>query len=283
MNYFFILSCLAQNHCLTKQIHILLADDKLSEALLQTTTQFLCEDTTFFIVSRIAPSRDICLAFKRAKEEENQEKNLNNANNNNRKLQLSRTKLLVDPYNAIAEARHVISMNQTDIQWLEVGVDYEVLETSDQVLILSDQSVGRLSPLQIIERTAELVTGQRIDDGTFGETLREGDDRVKRVSIKGLEEQVFSISDEVQTVVYDPIKPLHTLRVAGIILFTFMFCLTTILFTAATTRNRESKWEKERMQDGPGGLATDQGVDAMLEVGRMKAKSNANHPITTFS
>lgn len=235
--------------------------------MLQTTTQFLCEDTTFFIVSKIHQTRDICLSFKRAIEEEE-------ANGGNRNLQFSRTKLRVDPLNAIADAKRVVSTTNPKLEWLQVGVEYEVLETSDQVILLSEQSVGRLTPLEIIERTAELVTGQRIDEGDFEISLQEEDERVRRVAMIGTEDIIFGARNNEYIV-----KPMHGTRIAGIVMMSFLFVFTTLLFSAASARNKEAVWEKERMQEGPGGLATIQGVDAMLAVGRMKAK---NGPINNF-
>jgi len=257
------------------------ADDKLSEALYQTTTQYLCEDTTFMIATKTLQNRDICESFKRVREEENGIIEENNENRN-RKLQASRTKLLVDTLDAIADAKWVMSSDDSNIEWLEVGVQYEVLERSDQVLLLSHQSVDRLSPIEIIEQTAQLVTGNRIEEGTFGESLQNKDDRVKNVAILGKEIGIFSNKPKkplpMAKVV---IKPLHGLRVSGIILLVFLTVFVIALFSAGKARKKENIWEQKRLEEGHGGLATIQAVDAMLEVGRMKAKSTPVFPPNT--
>lgn len=258
-------------------------DEKLAELLLQTTARSLCEeDTDLYISTKVFPDRDYCEPFYRIADNagRNRHRFLEKEQNATR---ASPTKLFVDPYTAVFDSGYYTSVNDPTISWIEVGIEYNVVEVGDVILLLSGKSVGTITPIDIIEQRAQAIINVRINNDILLDMLQQEDNRVFRVSSVGSEELTFAGDEDYyyeqksfdqKYFEHDP-KPFHGTRIAGMVLLGGLFSFLFILSRSAKQRSDDGKNDEvKRIAEREGGLATDQGVDAMLEVGRMKASGH---------
>ncbi len=142
----------------------------------------------------------------------------------------------------------------------QIGGKYRNM--SDEYALYAMQSLGQ----------AALVN--RIEDGDFDRRIGHG----ARSAVVGHEIETWTEEPETDSGYYQPLQPaaLHSLRVAGIILFLIALLTTCFITSLAKKRRIEREWDAEFRERGKGGLVTEEGVNYMLAA--VRTISTSPHP-----
>jgi hypothetical protein len=152
------------------------------------------------------------------------------------------------------------------VNYTEWRLSYRVLSIGTSVQIMAEDN-GE-SPLETLQSVAQLAVVVRINDGDMDERLGDG----HQVSVVGEEEATWL--EETEEYYFEPLdpKPLHSLRIAGIVMLFMTSVVTWFTLHLAKKRRMEREWDAEFQQRGKGGLVTEEGVDYILAVGRRRSQ-----------
>lgn len=258
-----------------------LVDDTFSEALILATTRSLCEnEPSYYISTDAEKDRNLCYALLAESLMENETSSLTMRSSNNMQMnqQLTQTKLLIDPNHAVSDVTQVTSSikeNNSPLEWVQVGVKFNIVEVNNRVMILSASSLGSVSEYDIVKQQANKKINDDINSGRFMELMKEREYRVRSVSSVGSEEATFSSSslpplnpndwlslgtnvantnlnsEEGQSIgepIFRPEK-VDGLRVAGICILLALLAFLGILYSAVKHASKKEETElKEQDQ-----------------------------------
>lgn len=209
------------------------------------------------------------------------------------------TVLSLDTSDAVYEIHDRSLLNNT---YVELTLFFRLEKVGESYYISSDRTLGLESPEELLKKDVSEIVNVSLVTGRFYEVLGEYDTirRISGVSVVGGEEDVFlpivAKNDEEDYYYSDynytmrhtyEVKPIHSLRVSGVLLFAISTFLTALLYTSGRRRYLMRKAMKKRMKEKSEtiGLSSEDAVTKMLNVGRKKAaiakKTNYNGKLPT--
>ena len=193
--------------------------------------------------------------------------------------------LSFDPFNSVYSVDTQILSNET---FFQINLRCGLEEVGSYYKTLSEMSFGIETPRAVIESTVQNVIDESIESGAFFRMLEEqqfnDEYQIRSVSVIGDEESTFipvlkniqeyQITAEAQndlTKEYT-VKPIHSLRMSGIIMCLCTISISVILFHLGSKRQKERQWMDTNIGDNDNNLhlSSEDDVVAMLNVGRRK-------------
>lgn len=292
---------MSEDHQNIKAEHVLSNNDEgMVLNILQSTTISICQNTDYKVITLINPDRNLCDIIQNRRKLRSEIPPLFSqfehlkSNKNNRKMEENKEDteddvyavLSIDPLASVDSASDKVLGNTT---FLEIALRCGVEEIGPFYTRMSDMSFGTKSPISMIESTVQEVVDDTILDGSFLMNIKgqedENDSKVVGVAILGNEIKSFlpfeSVLNETNNT-FDLasieneefiVAPMHSTRLAGIILMLCIITLTFSLFSAGRRRKKKYEWtevDKKLLEEKEDTLrlSSEDAVTAMLNVGR---------------
>jgi len=272
-------------------------DEGLVLNLLQSITISVCRSTDYKVVTTVNPDRDLCeIIQKRRKLRSELPSSFTHfpfSTTNTRRLEEKEdiidgvfAVLSFDPLSSVESA---FDMSMGNTTFLEIVLRSEVEEIGPFYTRMSDMSFGTKTPISMIESTVQEVLDDSILDGSFLMNVQsqedEDDSKIIGVSTLGDEIDMFfpfetawnetNNTFNIQSIEENEyiVTPLHSTRIAGIVLMFCTFSFTFVLFSAGKRRKKKNEWIQadESLLEENGEtlrLSSEDAVTAMLNVGR---------------
>lgn len=225
----------------------------LASNISNAITTYLCDGTDFILISYTGVNS--CVSIRRTLSHDS---NGNVVETNG----LEDASIVRDPLQLLWSDKSLGGFNYSE--WVMV---YPVSQIGEIYRNMSEAYA-----LHTMQSVAQTALVDRIEDGDFDRRIGNG----ARSAVVGREIETWT--EEPDTGYYEPLQPaaLHSLRVAGMILFLVALLVTCFITNLAKKRRIEREWDAEFRQRGKGGLVTEEGVNYMLEAGR--TLSTSPHP-----